>query len=254
MKAWIPAVLCSLLFITGTGIVSHDTALARSRGKTIRNVVHKKSQKHISNKKNKKNRRHRTRYNTVSREESKSTSSTLLRQYLPRYADFNKAKVGLDDAALPADFDISSPFAAAEYRKRMLSTVKEWVGTRYRYGGRGSRGIDCSGFTSMLISNALNVNFAGDSRWQAQQFRKIFSIDSLQFGDLLFFTRGSRRAHRIGHVGVYLGNGIFVHSGSRTGVTVAKLDGTYIDRFCWGGRINMKGGLSPEKTGVLTSH
>ncbi len=252
MKTWITTMLIALLFISGLGIVSPDTAQAKPKRKAVKTAVHKKASKQSKKRKNKRSRR--SRHNTVPREVSISAANSLLRQYLPRYADFNKAKAGVDDAALPADFDVNSPFASAEYRKALLEEAKQWLGTRYRYGGKSRQGIDCSGFTSTLLSNALNVRFAGDSRWQARQFRAIFSIDSLQFGDLLFFNRSARTARRIGHVGVYLGNGIFIHSGSSTGVTVAKLDGGYIDRFCWGGRITANGiGLPPEKTGLYTA-
>jgi cell wall-associated NlpC family hydrolase len=50
----------------------------------------------------------------------------------------------------------------------------------------------------------------------------------LKFGDLLFFDTMSKG--RVSHVGIYLSDGYFVHSGSKTGVIVASLDSDFYSR------------------------
>jgi len=62
------------------------------------------------------------------------------------------------------------------------------------------------------------------------------SYKNLKRGDLLIFTNTKLSA--IGHVGIYLGDGRFIHcsSGSAKSVTISHLEGTYLKRFLWGRR------------------
>lgn len=100
---------------------------------------------------------------------------------------------------------------------RIVRTALSFRGTRYRYGGNGRHGFDCSGFTKYLYGREQGV---GLPRTAAQQFhsgRKVAWKD-LKPGDLLFFTSHGRR---VGHVAVYAGNGRMVHAANRRrGVTV----------------------------------
>jgi len=124
-----------------------------------------------------------------------------------------------------------------ELRAELIKNIDNWLGTSYRYGGKSRRGIDCSGFTSVVVNSTLDVSFSGSSRWQSKQLEPIFITDSLQFGDMIFFSGTNRRSPRIGHVGIYLGNGVFAHASSRRGVVYSHItDGYYTERFRWGGR------------------
>ena len=171
---------------------------------------------------------------------------TLLREYLPQYADILETEgITLKEAfftgdllvPLPYDFDSRSPFIFPHLRVQLLQNIDDWLGTGYRFGGWSRRGIDCSAFTSTIMAGTLNKKFRGTSRWQARQFTPIFDSDSLQFGDMIFFTGTNRFSKRIGHVGIYLGNGVFAHSSSSRGVTYSHItDGYYTKRFRWGGR------------------
>ncbi|MGQ9658423.1 MAG: NlpC/P60 family protein [Fimbriimonadales bacterium] len=109
-----------------------------------------------------------------------------------------------------------------------------YLGTRYRYGGSGSRGFDCSGFTS-YIYRQHGISLPHNS---AAQYRvgKPVRRGELRPGDLVFFrTRGSR----ISHVGIYIGNGQFVHASSARGrVRVDTLNsGYYHQRYVGARRI-----------------
>lgn len=83
---------------------------------------------------------------------------------------------------------------------------------RYRRGGRNpDSGFDCSGFVSYVFRNGIGVDLPNTS---AAQFRDGVDVerDQLQKGDLVFFrTRGKQ----VSHVGIYLGNGEFIHAPSR---------------------------------------
>ncbi|MBR9979320.1 MAG: C40 family peptidase [Bacteroidetes bacterium] len=176
----------------------------------------------------------------------KNRALSVLREHLPRYADILEAEMlRFEDAfhagdmimPIKSDYDVRSPFANPFMRLQLMQVIDTWLGTRYRFGGRSKAGIDCSGFTSKVISEALGRDFTGNSRMQARRFTAIMDTDSLQFGDLIFFTGTNRRSRMIGHVGIYLGEGLFSHSGSTRGVTFNHLsDGYYTQRFRFGGR------------------
>lgn len=97
--------------------------------------------------------------------------------------------------------------------------------TRYSWGGRGpATGFDCSGLVSHVYSEAAGMKLAGSSVALGQMSRPI-DPDQKQPGDLVFFnTLGSHHSH----VGVYIGNGRFIHaSNPRTGVRVDLLSNRY---------------------------
>jgi len=111
----------------------------------------------------------------------------------------------------------------------LLDKAKAFLGTPYRYGGRSPKGFDCSGFVSFVF-DSFGVALPRSSVHQAKQGESI-DLDEIQPGDLLFFkTRGKQ--NRISHVGIYMGDGQFIHAGSwgsRKGrcVKISELDGDY---------------------------
>ena len=112
------------------------------------------------------------------------------------------------------------------------------IGSPYRYGGAGPDAFDCSGLVS-YVHGQLGVP---TPRTAAQQYASARSIPrgDLQPGDLVFFRLNSGA---VSHVGVYVGNGRFVHapqSGDR--VREAGLDDEYFrDRYAGAGRLWQSG-------------
>ena len=97
--------------------------------------------------------------------------------------------------------------------------------TRYRWGGRGpATGFDCSGLVSHVFEQAIGLKVQGSSAELGQKVRPV-ATEALQPGDLVFFnTLGPRYSH----VGVYVGEGRFVHaSNPRTGVRIDRLSNRY---------------------------
>ena len=97
--------------------------------------------------------------------------------------------------------------------------------TPYAWGGKGpAKGFDCSGLISHVYSEATGLRVRGSSADLGQQAKPIDTA-ALQPGDLVFFnTLGQRHSH----VGIYVGDGRFVHaSNPRTGVRMDKLGSRY---------------------------
>lgn len=121
--------------------------------------------------------------------------------------------------------------------KTLLEIVDEFYGVRYRKGGNGKSGIDCSGFTVAVFSAAYGISLPRVSREQYRISNKI-SMTELQEGDLVFFNTVGRG---VSHVGVYLGNNKFIHSTVSKGVMVNDLfEPYYIKRYIGAGRIEDK--------------
>ncbi|HEY2649501.1 MAG TPA: C40 family peptidase [Puia sp.] len=120
---------------------------------------------------------------------------------------------------------------------RLLIFMDQWYGVPYHYGGTSRQGIDCSAFSSLLLSSVYSENQL--PRMSADQYkatRRIAKKD-LQEGDLVFFhTYG--KGHRVTHVGVYLYNNRFIHA-SVAGVQISSMDeGYYLSHYIGAGRVN----------------
>ena len=98
-----------------------------------------------------------------------------------------------------------------------------YVGCRYVRGGQGPRKFDCSGFVYYVYKNfGYNLKPGARNQWSILNDR--VSKSELLPGDLLFFSR-SGKASGIFHVGIYIGDGQFVHAAnSRKGVIVSGID------------------------------
>ncbi|MEN1925635.1 C40 family peptidase [Luteimonas sp. MJ293] len=99
------------------------------------------------------------------------------------------------------------------------------VGTPYRYGGNTPQGgFDCSGLVNYVYSDMLGLRLPRTTRelfsWQGPRI----APERLAAGDLVFF--GSRG--NVSHVGIYVGEGRFVHAPSSGGtVRLDHLEGHY---------------------------
>ena len=97
--------------------------------------------------------------------------------------------------------------------------INDWLGTPYAYGGETKRGVDCSGFTSTLMSQVYGKTLPRSSDEQAAMVKRKYEQQLVE-GDLVFFSFGHRG---IDHVGVYLQNGKFVHGSTSKGVIISNL-------------------------------
>ena len=110
--------------------------------------------------------------------------------------------------------------------RNILRAAYSVIGTPYVFGGTSPYGFDCSGFTQYAFARAgVYIPRLADS--QFYHGRRI-SMEQIRPGDLVFYTTYEPGAS---HVGIYVGNGNFIHAGSSTGVTIAAAFTGY-----WGAR------------------
>lgn len=124
-------------------------------------------------------------------------------------------------------FIASTDFSSTVDKDEVMYKVIEYINTPYLWGGTSKRGIDCSAFVQTVMYQALGVSIPRTSLEQSGVGVEVAKND-LEFGDLVFFD--TMRKGRVTHVGIYLSDGYFVHSGSKTGVIVASLDNEFYTR------------------------
>ncbi len=127
-----------------------------------------------------------------------------------------------------------TPNEAAE-ASSILATAATYRGTPYRYGRSDRSGTDCSGYTTQVFRKH-GVKLPRTSAEQSKVGQKV-DKHGLKEGDLVFFK--TTRGRRVGHVGIYVGSGKFIHASSGGGkVQVNSLnDGYYNRRFVGARRV-----------------
>lgn len=113
-------------------------------------------------------------------------------------------------------------FTIEARRDSVVALARQQIGRRYVFGGTSpTRGFDCSGFTQYL-GRAFGINLPRTAAQQARVGEEVpRDVSRLRPGDLLTFGRGGR----VTHIGVYVGNGRYVHASSGRGqITESSLD------------------------------
>lgn len=119
-------------------------------------------------------------------------------------------------------------------REKVLYEVVKYINTPYQYGGANNNGIDCSAFTQNVFIKSLNYSLPRTASEQFEIGSAISSESNLIFGDLIFFN--TTQNSYPGHVGIYLGDGLFAHSSSSRGVTISSIKNNYYQTRFVGGR------------------
>ena len=127
-------------------------------------------------------------------------------------------------AAPPRAWSDAAPADPARANAVLMRAIS-LVGTPYRYGGNSPEGgFDCSGLVNYVYRDMLDLRLPRSSRELAAWQGPRVPAERLTAADLVFFGQGGQ----VSHVGIYVGEGRFVHAPSTGGtVRLDRLDGPY---------------------------
>jgi len=173
---------------------------------------------------------------------------------------------GWENAAVQSLADSFALPELTDWQRQILTTAFARIGMPYIWGGTSdgvetefgvtSRGgYDCSGFVWRVyklqaypgegdLASMLRGRTTYEMSGEVPRSQRI-GLANLQPADVVFFgDKGPRsKPAQVGHMGIYVGNGWFVHS-SGYGVALARLDGWYAREFAWARRPLAEAGLS----------
>lgn len=187
--------------------------------------------------------------NSGIREKAAEAATATLAALLPRLAASDSlplldrsTMVAGDLSRLLSGYELNGGVVKDEGGKiqAVLKRAMALMGTPYRWGGTSpDSGFDCSGLVGYVFRSALGIDLPRVSRDIATQSngQMIAKREDLKQGDLVFFGLKGR----INHVGIYVGEGRFLHSPS-TGKDVrvdSLLTGYWAPRFMQARRIEM---------------
>ncbi len=115
----------------------------------------------------------------------------------------------------------------------ILAEAQKYLGTPYVYGGASPSGFDCSGFVYYVLKQLGYSPY----RTPVDQYKQGSYVEKedLQVGDIVFFA--NTYASGLSHVGIYAGNGQFIHSpNSRSTVSYSDLTSGYWANHYYGAR------------------
>ncbi|QEM81103.1 NlpC/P60 family protein [Halomonas binhaiensis] len=130
----------------------------------------------------------------------------------------------------PAGGSLTANVGDELVRETLMEEHGKWAGTPYRLGGTSFSGIDCSALVQNIFNEAFQVDLPRTTGSQINTGIPIGRTE-LSPGDLVFFRPPGSR-----HVGIYVGDGRFLHASSSRGVMISKLSNSYWSRYYWQAR------------------
>jgi cell wall-associated NlpC family hydrolase len=119
----------------------------------------------------------------------------------------------------------------------IIKTARQYIGVPHCMGGTTMKCIDCSGLLLAVFARH-GIHLPHNSEEQARYGKIINGKDELKKGDLVFFIRSYKTHHFITHSGIYIGNNEFIHTSSKSGVTITSLnDPWWNEKFIFATRV-----------------
>jgi lipoprotein Spr len=115
-------------------------------------------------------------------------------------------------------------------KQSFVDFYADWKNVKYKMGGTSRLGIDCSGFTQKVFKEKFGIELPRTTLTQVNMGVEVKKSD-LKIGDLVFF----KTSKTMKHVGVYVGDGDFLHS-SIKGIQFTKLDKPFYKDAYWTAR------------------
>lgn len=108
----------------------------------------------------------------------------------------------------------------------VIAYAKTFIGAPHVMGGINKKGIDCSGLI-MVVHKQAGIILPHSSHEQGRYGTIVPYTDSLKKGDLLFYYSSYNSSNFITHVGIYMGDGTFIHASNRSGVIITNTAEAY---------------------------
>jgi cell wall-associated NlpC family hydrolase len=114
--------------------------------------------------------------------------------------------------------------AAAKFQQLMLAAIDDRLGARYRWGGTGPSGFDCSGFVWSTFQS-IGINFErGSARTLWSRFEPATPEEENKFGTLVFFSN-------LRHIGIVADANGFYHASRHHGVVYSPFNDYWLSRI-----------------------
>ncbi len=136
-----------------------------------------------------------------------------------------------DPSTTPDDADDTTQIPVGTAAE-IIATAKTLIGCPYKWAGTTPAGFDCSGFVQYVFGQH-GITLPRVSRSQYSVGTEVAKTD-LQPGDLVFFFSTNKNV--ISHVGIYIGNGDFIHASSSKGIVITALESSYYQTRYYGAK------------------
>lgn len=154
------------------------------------------------------------------------------------YVSLNPVQALASKSPVTSPKDAVAPTAPTDFTyslgKQIVATANNYIGVPYVWAAEGPDSFDCSGFT-MYVMNLNGISLPHQS---GMQYTYGFSVEQNELiaGDLVFFN--SNNTEGVAHVGIYIGDGKFIHasSGRAYSVTISSLSEDYYTAHYLGAR------------------
>ncbi len=128
---------------------------------------------------------------------------------------------GKSTGVAPSASALNKP--AAVTGSQIVATAKAYLGVPYQWGGSTPNGFDCSGLVQYVFAkHGITLPRTSKEQWTVGTS---VARANLQIGDLVFFSNTYTTG--ISHLGIYVGDGQFIHSSSSKGVIISSLSNSY---------------------------
>ena len=166
-------------------------------------------------------------YKKLHEAKNKKVKNLPIANYEPIITPKEYKKLLFNDQAEVATESTATP----KIKKQAFTDFySEWKDVRYKMGGTSKSGIDCSGFTQKVYKEKFGVSLPRTTVTQVDLGVEVKKSELIP-GDLVFFKTSKTDKH----VGVYVGNGEFLHA-SIKGIQFTKLDKPFYKKNYWTSR------------------
>ncbi len=162
-------------------------------------------------------------------DKSESVSLVYAQAYTSVAEEETEVGTTVEETEESTEVETTTEAETTEYvpsiREQFVATAMSYVGTAYVFGGEDpATGIDCSKFVQ-LVCRQYGIELPRNSAVQYESIACHIGVNELLPGDLVFYNSQRTGEHYIGHVAIYIGNGMIVHARSEEyGVCTNPLD------------------------------